>query len=134
MKAMALTLLCMHKHNYIIILISQSNYSISWACILTGETLSEATDCVLQSDFHLFKGGTDYNKTIVQMSVYWDPVNISCVNLSIVDDSEPESNETLLLLLTTADKAIMVNPQYAVVVIVDTDTEGTFFYERHERT
>ncbi len=68
------------------------------------------------------------------MSVYQDPLNISCVNLSIVDDSEPESNETLLLLLTTADKAIMVNPQYAVVVIVDKDTEGNFFHERHEHT
>ncbi len=63
------------------------------------------------------------------MSVYRDPVNISCVNLSVVDDSEPESNETLLLLLTTADKAIMVNLQYAVVVIVDKDTEGDFFYQ-----
>ncbi len=90
--------------------------------------MSEATDCVLQSDFHLiFKGGTDYNETIMQMSVYW---NISCVNLSIVDDSEPESNETLLLLLTTADKAIMVNPQYAVAVIVDKDTEGNLFFMR----
>ncbi len=123
MVAMALTLLCMHKH----IRKSQSNYRISWACILTGDTLSEATDCALQFDFQLvFKGGTDYNETTVQMSVHQDPVNISCVNLGIVDDSEPESNETLLLLLTTADKAIMVNQQYAVVVIVDKDTEGNF--------
>ncbi len=68
------------------------------------------------------------------MLTYGDSLNTSCVNFSIVDDSEPDSLESFLLLLTTTDKlAIMVDPQYAIVVIVDNDTEGNSDRFVHER-
>ena len=44
-----------------------------------------------------------------------------CVNISIIDDEEVESDEHVLLVLHTSDPAIMIDPQYANITIEDDD-------------
>ena len=43
------------------------------------------------------------------------------MNISILDDSIVEMNETFSVLLTTSDSAVEVNPSLATVTIIDDD-------------
>ncbi len=49
-------------------------------------------------------------------------VDVECVNISIVSDAFVEFDEELLLLLTTNDPDVILNPQSARLTILNNDS------------
>jgi len=47
--------------------------------------------------------------------------NTECVNISLVDDLDMENATQFLLVLHTMDQAVNLEPQYAIVTILDDD-------------
>lgn len=47
---------------------------------------------------------------------------VECLNISILDDSIVEQNETFSVLLTASNSAVEISPSSATVTIIDDDT------------
>ena len=50
-------------------------------------------------------------------------VNSRCTSITIANDPILENDETLLVLLTTTDEAIALNPSSATITIEDNDSK-----------
>ena len=56
--------------------------------------------------------------------IMFTPINqaqIQCITIAVVDDLISEADETVPVLVTTADHAVNLSPSAAVVTIVDND-------------
>ncbi len=72
-------------------------------------------------NIQFFQGTTDYSASVTD--VRFTASSLECVNITIVDDNKVESNENFLLILHTTDQAVVIDPQYAFVTILDDDTK-----------
>ena len=46
---------------------------------------------------------------------------LACANIIIVDDESVESNESFLLILHTTDQTVRIEPDHALITILDDD-------------
>ena len=69
-----------------------------------------------------FPANRDYTTTLTEFS--FRPTTgqqLQCVEITIIDDTIFERTETLLVVLSSPDRAVQVDPPYAFITILDND-------------
>ncbi len=58
-----------------------------------------------------------------QMVEFGPGDTMKSVNLMIIDDTEPEDNESLVLTVSSGDPSLVISQQETTIIITDDDSE-----------
>ena len=66
---------------------------------------------------------SDFNATAVLLTFEPETANQSLgIDIPVIDDEVYENDEVFLVLLSTPDQAVQLDPQYAFITISDNDS------------
>ena len=63
----------------------------------------------------------DYD--VIMTELMFTTSTLACANITIVDDESVESNESFLLILHTTDQTVRIEPDHALITILDDDDD-----------